>query len=29
MDFEITGEIAHVDTFATGAATREIGRYMD
>ena len=26
MDFEITGEIAHVETFATGSSIREIAR---
>ena len=26
MDFEIVGEIAHVETFAVGSSIREIGR---
>lgn len=26
MDFEIVGEIAHVETFAVGASIREVGR---
>ena len=26
MDFEIVGEIAHVETFAAGSSIREIGR---
>ena len=26
MDFEIVGEIAHVETFAAGSSIREVGR---